>query len=181
VRRILLATILTCIVATMSAPSALATDHRVPRAVLFTGEASQRGLPIHTVWLRGRGRFCLATFADGLSRFPNPVGDTEAGPIAVRFWKADPPTFASVSAWERVDRNGQPKGEPMSLPFLLRPHLRDGAPRAWELVLALPPSPHLYLEVTADWPDEDGCGGTPDIGSQYGIWRFHVRNRTGGG
>lgn len=78
--------------------------------------------------------------------------------------------------WRGVKKNGYAKGEPSPLPWLLRPHRVNGEVRAWEVVVGWPAtSDHLYFGVTAYWADEEGCSGSPDLGSQYVAWTFQAK------
>lgn len=165
----------------LTASAAVAHDHRAPRATLRIGGETRPGWLYHADgWSQATEEpgICEATFATGFAKFRKPLRHSAGDEIVVRFHKAAPPLEVEVHRWPGVDDHGYAAGTPTALPWLLRPHVVEGAVRNWEVVV-LPPvvAGHLYLGVGAYWGDEDGCGQQPDLGSQYAAWTFHAVGR----
>lgn len=55
---------------------------------------------------------------------------------------------------------------------MLSPVEEGGAVVAWAADITLRVKKHLYMDVHAEWPDEEGC---PD--RQSATWHFHVKTR----
>jgi|GEM_PF-6672456 hypothetical protein len=153
-------------------------DHREPRATLRIDGQVREGWAYHADGWARKSRdpgFCEATFATGFAKFRKALRHDPGDEIVVRFHKKAMPYEIEAHRWPRVDDNGFAAGTPTPVPWALRPYVVGGSVRAWELVI-LPPvvDGHLYLGVGAWWADEDGCSQTPDLGSQYAAWTFHV-------
>lgn len=142
---------------------------------MFTAEGSQRGSLHHADgWARKTkdGKACVATFATGSPSFRRSLAYSAGHEVVIRFAKPSPPLELAVRQWDSVNDKGQPQ-DPMPLPWVLRPYVK-GDTEAWEVVFVPFPQDHIYLDVEAWWADEDGCGGAPDLGSQYAAWTFHL-------
>lgn len=176
-RRLLAATILCVLVV---AGMAHAHDHRAPKTTLTIGSETQRGLLYHADgWAKRTKdpRYCEVSFGTGFPKFRKAASYTVGDQIVVRFHKAAPPLEVEVQQWPGVDDKGHATGIPTPLPWVLRPYV-DGGIDAWEIVVPPPiAQEHMYLGVGAYWADEDGCSQTPDLGSQYAAWTFHVVSR----
>ncbi len=160
---------------------ASAHDHRPPRATLRIAGETQTGSRYSDGWIKTANEpgMCMGTFGDGFPRFKRPLSHQVGDEIAVRLHKSAVPMELSVHRWAEVDDDGAPKGSPVPVPFALRPLLAGADIVAWDVVI-LPPviDGHLYLGVDGYWADEDGCGGFPDLGSQYALWTFHAVSET---
>jgi hypothetical protein len=133
------------------------------------------------MWLKHiEGNICEAVHGQNVNRFPDALRVGNSMP-SVRLKKPSRPVRVRVVLWRRVDRKGRPAGERESVPHMLRPYFREGQMVGWEVVLTLPDTPrHVYLQTTAHWRDEEGCHEfAPDLGSQWGKWRFHLKRRGG--
>ena len=158
-------------VAALASPAA-AHDHRVPKPALEVADGVQRGTLVESTWLRGsRDGGCTVEFTDGFG-WPAPLRSRAGGSTAALLLRKpeSPVELELLAGWEE-DAQGEPRAL-VPWPFVLRP--RSGS---WELVVPLPASEHVFFQLEASWTDEDGCGGTPDLGDQYGVWRFHVERR----
>lgn len=156
-----------------------AHDHRAPKARLTVGSETQRGLLYHADgWTKRTKdpRYCDVSFGTGLPKFRKAASYTVSDQLVVRFHKAAPPLEVEVQQWPEVDDNGHASGTPTPLPWVLRPYVA-GDIKAWEMVIVpAVTQERIYLGVGAYWTDEDGCSQTPDLGSQYAAWTFHLVN-----
>lgn len=126
---------------------------------------------------------CNVTFGDAPITFPralrHPFADS---PVFVRLRKDEMPVEYQIEVWRSIRRGGSPRGSSVSIPAALAPQWRDGTIVAWDLQFQPPySSGHLFLMVTAYWPDETNCLPPPDLGSQFGSWTFHMRSGAVGG
>lgn len=155
-----------------------AHDHVGPRAALVSGETRQPGRSYHSDWIRPTrdGRACLLSGGSGTLKVPKAVAHEAHEAVIVRLHKSALPREVEVRRWPRVDEHGMVTGDPTPVPFSLKPHVVDGAARAWDVVVApTPQTEDVYLDVAGYWADEDGCSRPPDLGSQYKAWLFHLR------
>lgn len=171
---------LACLLIVGAATPARAHDHRPPPGILMTGDDEQRGHRHHADWVRRARdeRFCIASFATGFRAFPRALVHQPGNPVFVRLAKASPPLEVEVLRWPNVDRNGHATGQPIPLPWTLRPHVVNNEVRAWDVVIPwIATVDRLYLDVGAYWADEEGCTPQPDLGYQYVAWTFHLLGR----
>jgi hypothetical protein len=179
--RRVLAVLLGCAVlgGALTAPAG-AHDHRAPSAVLRLGDDAQRGRPLHSGWLaRASERFCDFKTRTGLPSFPRALRYAPGDVASVLLREESTPLDVSVTAWRDVDRKGRPTGDAEPIPAALVPVMAGTGAQAWEVRFTPPPAAtHLYLAVEAHWPDEEGCAATPDLGSQYASWTFHLAAAT---
>jgi hypothetical protein len=156
--------------AVLLAPAtAVAHDHLPPRAVLVTDTDSGEGSAYTSSWAWRAGKHCAGVVADGTYAFEGPPVQWVPGTgIAVRFEKRQRPSHVMVRAYLLGDPlAGVPLFGRVRVPHELRRVEVDGK-RTWEAVLSPPPWPDLWLDVTADWDDADGCGG------QHAGWKFRA-------
>jgi hypothetical protein len=156
--------------AVLAAPApAVAHDHLPPRAVLVTDTDSGEGTVYTSSWARRAGKHC-SVVVGGFSRLfeEPPVQWVPGTDIAVRFEKHQRPSHVIVRGFLLGDpTTGTAIYGRVRVPHELR-RVEDEGKRMWEAVLSPPPWPDLWLDVQADWEDEDGCGG------QHVGWRFRA-------
>ena len=148
---------------------AVAHDHEVPDAVLVTGQGSDVGSMYTATWAHRTGRHCSVVATEGPYPWPAPpvrwVPGTE---MAVRFETRYQPTAVRAHAYLSGDpTTGTPIYGGVDIPHELRKVKVDGR-TMWEAVLSPPPWPDLWLDVSADWDDVDGCG------LQSAGWKFRA-------
>lgn len=166
------------VVLTLSlATEARADDHRIPSVVLRVDAQKRSGYLVESWWTRaasdGSGD-CIGGGGHG-SGWPRALryeGSTHEATIRLK--RAARPTELFFTAGRGRTSDGQPATALAPWPFALRPVPNPVQPKAWDIVFPLPPAERLFFELEASWADDDGCGGTPDLGSQYGVWRFHL-------
>jgi hypothetical protein len=95
-------------------------------------------------------------------------GGVRAG---IEFQKAQAPQNLSIRGWTVVEEDGKRRG-PRSIGHTLRPVYQGDQVAAWIAEVRLQVRKHLYLDVSAEWSDQDGC-----VGQQTATWNFHVRAR----
>ncbi len=157
---------------------AAAHDHRPPKAILKGKDALQQGLALQEHWLsRYDADECEAGGGDSVViSFPQQVRLAAPQAPSIRLRKRAMPVEVAVRQWPEVDDEGHAQGEGVSLPWALSPVKRDGATVAWDVTVPVTvPRRHLYLGLEAYWQDEEGCAGTPDLGSQSMFWTFHAK------
>lgn len=163
------------------ASQAAAHDHRLPRVVVTIDSKTKPGSVVEFRWLRaardGSGD-CIADFGDGWG-WPRGVRYASSTREAtIRLRKSARPMELFFTAGTGQTSDGEPATALTPWPFTLRPVPNPLQPRAWDIVFPLPPVEHVFFELEASWADDDGCGGFPDLGSQYGVWRFHLLGQT---
>lgn len=144
-----------------------------PQAGVLTRAGHQHGRLVSATWATGHGSTCAGVSGDGppdYARHGPTFAPGEA--VTVRFQKPEPPVRVFVDAWRRIDADRFPVGPSRRLAHRLRPHRRDGAIVAWDVVFRPPDAGDVYLGVLAKWKSE--CGGLDD-----GSWSFTV-TRSGG-
>lgn len=154
-----------------------AHDHRPPNAVLRVADERRAGIRYDSYWVDAGGTSdCTAEFVGGPPLIGKALKHQEGEVPIVRLRKPAAPLEVVVQRWPRVNRAGYARGEPTPMGWSLRPHVVDGSVKAWDVVIPWDgATDHLYLGVTAYWADEAGCGGSPDLGSQYAAWTFHLK------
>jgi hypothetical protein len=153
---------------------AWANHRHPPRAILKAPGAWQRGVLATHCWNysdegsnEGVG-FC----ADALHGFPEPDNTDADARATIRLWVKKLPKDFSVDAWDSVDQNGQPVGDPTRLVSIVRPHRKDGVIVAYDIRFNLPGEPgHAYLTAFAKWGPITYKDGTADGDAFYD---FHV-------
>lgn len=161
------------------ATEATAHDHRMPRVVLHADEQTRSGYLVESWWTRAASDGSGDCIGGGGHGWGWPRGlryEESTHEATIRMKKATRPMELFFTAGIGRASNGEPATALMPWPFTLRPVPNPLQPRAWDIVFPLPPDKHVFFELEASWADEDGCGGFPDLGSQYGVWRFHLRN-----
>jgi hypothetical protein len=153
---------------------AWANHRHPPRAILKAPGAWQRGvLGTHCWNYSDKGSeegvgFC----ADALHAFPEPDSTTAGARATIRLWAKKLPNEFSVDAWDSVDENGQPVGDPERLVSLIKPHRKDGAIVAYDIRFDLPSGPgEAYLTAFAKWGTIRYPDGQADGDAFYD---FHV-------
>jgi hypothetical protein len=163
---------------------ALAEDHQPPTVMLRVGERQQAGNTSSGIWTTPidpppgapPGQYCGARIWDPAPYpFPKalrvPPGTVRA---LIEFQKAQAPEQLSINGWTVVTEDGQRRG-PRSFAYSLRP-LEEGAQVvAWVADFTFRAKKHLYLDVSAEWTDQEGMGCAGN--RQYATWNFHVKNR----
>jgi hypothetical protein len=154
-----------------------AHDHVAPDAVLRLGDQRQTGIRYDAQWVdEGESSDCTAEFVGGFPLIGKALRHATGEVPVVRLRKRAAPLEVVVQRWPRINRAGYARGEPIQLPWTLEPHVVGDSVKAWDVVIPWPATAeHLYLGVSAYWADEAGCGGFPDLGSQYAAWTFHLK------
>lgn len=153
-------------VALLAPTQAFAHDHGPPRALIVSPRDSVQGRMYTSTWARGHGRYCSVGVADGVPGSPHPVQWLPGEELAVRFETRQRPARLFVDGYLLGDPfAGVPLFGRVEIPHELRRARIDGTV-VWEAVLDAPPSPDLYIDLTALWKDVDGCG------MQSASWAF---------
>jgi hypothetical protein len=151
-----------------------AHDHEPPRTKLISGSTEQRGRQGSYCWTK-RGpepdtyeQLCV----DMIPGWPR-ADRARAGRMArIRIFKRAVPRNVSVSVWRDVDENGIPQGEQRMLEYTVEAGRVNGN-RVHDVRFRLPRRPgHLYIELFATWPDEQGSDMRQDS-----FFQFHLRLR----
>lgn len=152
-----------------AAGPAAAHDHTPPEAVLVTGTDSGSGASYGATWAKRDGRYCAVMVADGLYGFEGPpVQWVPSSEIAVRFETRHRPARVLVRGFLFGDpTTGTAIYGRIRVPHELR-KVEVSGKTMWEAVLSPPPWPDLWLDVTADWKDVDGCH------PQHAGWTFRA-------
>ena len=153
---------------------ALAHDHAPPRTKLISGTTEQRGRQGSYCWTREGPdpdtyeQLCV----DMVPGWPD-VKRARAGRRArIRIFKPTAPRDVGVSVWRDVDRNDVPQGEQRMLAYSVDPAVVNGN-RVHDVRFRLPRRPgHLYIELFATWPDQQGSDTRQDS-----FFQFHLRLR----
>lgn len=163
------------------ASQATAHDHRIPTVVVTVDAQTRSGYLVESWWMwaaRDGSGDCIGEAGDGF-RWPRGLryeGSTREATIRMK--KPARPMEVFFTAGTGRNSDGGPATALAPWPFALRPVPDALQPRAWDIVFPLPPDKHVFFELEASWADDDGCAGFPDLGSQYGVWRFHLRGQT---
>ena len=157
-----------------SAIPAGAHDHAPPRTKLISGTTEQRGRQGSYCWTK-KGpdpdtyeQLCV----DMVPGWPD-AKRARAGRMArIRIFKPTAPRDVSVSVWRDVDENGIPQGEQRMLEYSVEPATVNGN-RVHDVRFRLPRrTGHLYVELFATWPDQQGSDTRQDS-----FFQFHLRLR----
>jgi hypothetical protein len=155
-------------------------DHRPPVAVLRGNGERQEGRPLASFWSRADGDdLCVDSDRSNSLAWQRAIVVPVSSMPRIIFWKPHPPTSIELVAWRRLDSGGRPRGEPERLNFVLAPRRnQEGQTVAWKAVITTGATArHYYVRARGQWKDEEGCGGSPDLGYQHASWTFHFRTR----
>jgi hypothetical protein len=75
--------------------------------------------------------------------------------IRIRFGYRRKPERLRITAYPRLDEDGNTDGRPRRLDRRLRPVYRDGEIRAWDAVFRVHRERHFYLDVAGFWDRGD--------------------------
>lgn len=160
------------------ATPAAAHDHAPPAAVLRGAGERQHGRVLSYFWTTPDEDLCVDTEGGNSFRFPRRILASPGATGRVILWKPAAPVEVRLEAWSDTKRDGSPRGKSIPIEAILAPKTRDGRTIAWKATFPTQPTPrHYYLRLEARWQDEEGCGGSPDLGYQHGAWTFHLRTR----
>ncbi|MEA2460811.1 MAG: hypothetical protein QOH90_988 [Actinomycetota bacterium] len=150
-------------------PAAVAHDHRVPKAVLFTGSDRQVGREAGSTWIWWDGHYCVNQISDaaGIFQKDSALLKPEAK-IRIRLAKAQRPEQLEIRAWRRV-HDGRAVGAGSPVDYVLKTHLHRGR-KVWVASFTPDVRSDYFLKVDGFWPDHSRCGGM-----QSASWQFHVR------
>lgn len=174
-RRTALAAAVFCLISVMAIPAG-AHDHAPPRSVLRVPDTRQQGRPFSSFWTTADGRFCIDQKATNTLAFPKAVNDKPGRQVVIVLRKDEKPTEVSLEAWKAVRKDGTPRGDAESIPLTLTPKMRLGTITAWKVsFLSAAGGRHYYLRLEAQWQDQEGCGGDPDLGYQHAAWTYLLK------
>lgn len=91
----------------------------------------------------------------------------------IEFQKVHRPENLTIRGWTHVEDDGHRRG-PRGIPYTIRPLEQDGQVIAWLADIRLRVRKHLYLDVHAEWADQEGAACA---GQQNATWLFHLKNR----
>jgi hypothetical protein len=152
---------------------ASAQDHRAPRVTLRTGGHHERGIVWSQSWTHRDGRFCAGVIADGVPIYPHrAVPWDQSDKIHILFWKDQRPRHVAIRYYRRLDENRYGAGRSRRLDFKLH-SARPKGRRIWIAVFRGPRVKRLFLDVNAQWRDEEGCDGPESMNV---LW--HLRDRS---
>ena len=159
-------------------------DHLPPDVTLRVGERQQVGRSSSGYWAspiappQGAppGTYCGAwTWDPAPYPYPSalrvPRGDVRA---RIVFQKTHRPESVSIRGWTVVEESGERRG-PRSIGYSLHPVQEGDQAVAWIADVTLRVRKHLYLDVSAEWSDQEGMGCSGQ--RQTATWNFHVRAR----
>lgn len=160
--------LLPAFVLTLPSAAAFGHDHAPPPARVVVGDSSAQLRLWSTIWTKREGpRLCSTVFGDGIPDW-EPVLATQAGDdTSVVFRKHRRPATLDVTAARRL-RHFSPD-DPQPVQYTLRRRRRDDVTVAWIAELELPATRRSFVELTATWPDSEGCGG-----EQEASWDFRL-------
>ncbi|MDQ3955474.1 MAG: hypothetical protein M3285_07995 [Actinomycetota bacterium] len=153
------------ILAVVAVTSSVSARSKPPPALLrYNGETIQRGNLGTYCWSSGRVGECVDTF--GYS-FPHGVWVPKGARVAIRLEKDEKPARVEITAWRKVDDDGQPVGDGRGLRKRLVPVGRGGDVVAWEARLRLRRGGrHYYMSTFVKWNDKGDA-----------FYDFHAKTR----
>jgi hypothetical protein len=145
-----------------------AQDHRVPRAILHVSGEGKRLHPWSFEWLSRSGpNECVGVAGDGVPNF-RPRADVRVhSEPRVVFHKRQRPHDVRALASHRRSDDGD-LADARKLPVRLRTRERDGHP-VWVAIMEVTVRHRLFVDVTAHWRDEDGCGVDQNASWDFGL------------
>lgn len=156
---------------------ASAHDHLIPKTTLIKeARELQTGLKVvDSSWTQpaGNGEFVTQT-ASYIWRFPEVDRVAAESKLRVRILKRQRPDTFSITAYPKVDENGEPDGQGRLLRRSMKPVVQDGRTVAWDAVFYFNrPLRDYYLVSEGHWKDTQGSGS-----DQWAYWSFHVKTRS---
>jgi hypothetical protein len=153
------------------APLSFAHDHEVPGAALLTGPYVQSGREGSGEWISRTRTECLAAEQLAVYSWPRALPVVRGRrTVTIRFAKVQRPLKVAIGAWTAIDRNSRPVGRSSRVRFVLRSERRNNRLVAWRAVFPLEIWGQRYIEVFAQWRDQEGCFSLQDQS-----WTFRLR------
>jgi hypothetical protein len=149
-----------------------ADDHRPPQVTLKAEGRSQTGRLRSFKWVYRVNDSCTIGSPDLVLSFPSALrvrGDRVAARFL--FMKAQSPEELIIQAWTSFDKGTQVLHGHRRFSYVLVPKEEAGQTVSWEAATKLKVRKHLYIQVRAEWPDQEGCS----LGNQEATWSFHVK------
>jgi RTX calcium-binding nonapeptide repeat (4 copies) len=141
------------ILAVVAVTSSVSAARRPPPATLVhNGETLQKGKLGTYCWTFPGGGGCADTFG---YQFPRGVWVPAGATVAIRLDKDEKPNNFDVTAWRKVDNDGQPIGDGRGLRNRLSPIKENGDVVAWKATFELRRGGrHYYLSTFVKWADK---------------------------
>jgi hypothetical protein len=141
-----------------------------PKTVLRVGGPIQHGGLVWEEWTSADGRYCVANSGDGTGAYPKPM-HLSPGQHSARFvlMRRQRPTEVTITAWHKLDSNGQQIGPSEMLPSTLHPWRdADGERVGWTARFSVDVPPSYYIRLYVRWPDGK-CGGPRHVLRTYAL------------
>lgn len=168
--RLLPASIAAGVLVLLCAGTASAGRGAPPVTALKAGGQSQRGGLVWEDWTAPSGEGCVASGGDGTGAYPRRLRLTP-GHHRARFVlkRRQRPSGVQITAWHRLDSQGQQTGPSETLPRTLTPRRdADGRVTAWVARFPVDVPPNYFIRLYVRWPDGK-CGGPRHVLRTYSL------------
>jgi len=154
----------------LAASSAAGGGGAPPITELKAGGQGQRGGLVWEDWTAPSGKGCVQSSGDGDGAYPKRLRLTP-GHHRARFVLRRPerPSGVQITAWHRLDSQGQQTGPSETLPrTLVSRHDANGRLTAWVARFAVDLPPSYFIRLYVRWPDGK-CGGPRHVLRTYAL------------
>jgi hypothetical protein len=154
----------------LSAASATASHNVPPTTVLRVGGQSQNGGLVWEEWTARSGKGCVQSAGDGTGAYPKRLR-LAPGHHRARFVLPNRrrPARVRITAWHRLDSNGEQAGPSEVLPRTLRPRRKaNGQITAWVARFSVDVPPNYFMRLYVRWPNGK-CGGPRHVLRTYSL------------